>query len=370
MRYMLSRILKAHFPEALSRQKKSLLDSRVLPKYNAFKAPLREIQCPLEKADLLPLPVLDIDKSSISGTIDILKTYLKRLGLEDCVVGGKKIMFRGNFLTVRNITRAIYQGQIEVQPIDCFEFIEPIAGFLHLQMNVLKLFFSAIWGKVSNRISFACFQTVLKRKGAAKNVKDFHASNDFFCTVVRAFAVAVYMHGAFCTQLPAFPNWLSANNWRALIASVSEDHIDPFKPCELCAKARSKVEEKVAHAVAVEKAKWQNKRDQDRAVGITTTWLKPPNWKKEQTDRVEKALTERRDIVNKNALIMLNTGLLYLDFADACREGYSARVKKCIKCFAVLFQDSYAKNYAGEILHLTACLRKLWKPEFKYVNAV
>ena len=280
MRYMLSRILKAHFPEALSRQKKSLLDSRVLPKYNAFKAPLREIQCPLEKADLLPLPVLDIDKSSISRTIDILRTYLERLRLEDCVVGGKKIMFRGNFLTVRNITRAIYQGQIEVQPIDCFEFIEPIAGFLHLQMNVLKLFFSAIWGKVSNRISFACFQTVLKRKGAAKNAKDFHASDDFFCTVVMAFAMAVCMHGASCTQLLAFPNWLSANNWRAFIASVSEDYIDPFKLCELRAKARSKVEEKVAHAVAVEKAEWQNKKDQDRAVGITTTWLKPPNWKK------------------------------------------------------------------------------------------
>lgn len=114
MRYMLSCILKARFPEALSRQKKSLPDGRVLPKYDAFKAPLREIQCPLEKADLLPLPVLNINESSISGTIDILRTYLKRLGLEDCVVGGKKIMFRGNFLTVRNITRAIYQGQIEV----------------------------------------------------------------------------------------------------------------------------------------------------------------------------------------------------------------------------------------------------------------
>ena len=116
----------------------------MLPKHAAYKAPLGEIQCPLEKADLIPLPILDIDKSSISGTIDILRTYIEQLGLEDCVVGSKKIMFRGDYLTVRNITRAIYQSQMEVHPIDCFEFIEPIAGFLHLQMNLLKLLFSAM----------------------------------------------------------------------------------------------------------------------------------------------------------------------------------------------------------------------------------
>ena len=71
--------------------------------------------------------------------------YLERLGIEDCVVGGKKVMFRVDFLTVRNITMAIYQSQMEIHPIDRFEFIEPIAGFLHLQMNVLKLFLGGVY---------------------------------------------------------------------------------------------------------------------------------------------------------------------------------------------------------------------------------
>lgn len=70
--------------------------------------------------------------------------YLERLGIEDCVVGGKKVMFRGDFLTVRNITRAIYQSHMEIHLIDRFEFIKPIAGFLHLQMNVLKSFLGAM----------------------------------------------------------------------------------------------------------------------------------------------------------------------------------------------------------------------------------
>ena len=60
-------------------------------------------------------------------------------------------------------------------------------------------------------------------------------------------------------------------------------------------------------------------------------------------------------------------GLLYLDFIDACRGGYRARVEKCIECFALLFQGSIAKNHAAETMHLVACLKKTWKPEFKYV---
>ena len=305
----------------------------------------------------------------IAETIDILRVYLERLGLDDYVVSGKKIMFRGDFLTVRNVTRAIYQGQIEVNPIDRFEFIKPVVGFLHLQMNVLKLFLGATWGKLGDRVSLAHFQTALKQKGVARNVKDFHASDDFFCTVVTAFVVVLCMHGASCKQLSAFCSWLSQNNWHELILTMSSKYLDLFKPSDLCAEARSEVEEKVANAVAAERADWVNKRNQDRAVGITTTYLRKRNWKKEQLDKVEKEITERRNVIHENALILLNLGLLYLDFADTCRGGYSARIEKCIGCFTVVFQGSSAKNYGGEMMRLVACLKKLWKPKFKYVNA-
>lgn len=208
----------------------------------------------MEKADLLPLLVLDLDKTSISRTIDIIRTYLERLRLEDCVVGGKKIMFRGDFLTTRNVTRTIYQDQIELCPIDRFKFIEPIAGFFHLQMNVLKLFFSATWGKLGDRISLAHFQKALRQKGTAKNAKDFYACNNFFRTVVAVFVVALCMHGASCDRLPAFCAWLSKNNWRKLITNMTYKHIDPFKPSTLCTRARKKAKQTVVQAVNAEKA--------------------------------------------------------------------------------------------------------------------
>ena len=370
VQYMLSRILAKYFPAATSTQKRYYPDGRMLPKYQVFQAPLREVQCPIEKSELLPLPVLDLDEASISGTIEILRTYLKRLGIENCVVGGKKVMFRGDFLTVRNITRAIYQSQMEIHPIDRFEFIKPIAGFLHLQMNILKLFLGATWGNLGDRISLARFQIALKQKNVTKTPKDFHVCDDFFRTIVIAFVVTLCMHGASCDRLPAFRTWLSKNNWRKLILAMSNLYIDLFKPGSLRAEARSEVKEEVVLAVATEEAEWINGRNQDRAVGITTTYMGRRDWKKEQTRRVEKAYAQRRDVIHENALVLLNLELLYLDFADACRGGYSARVEKCVRCFAVVFQGSSAKNYVGETLHLVACLKKLWKPEFKYVNVL
>lgn len=255
VQYMLSRILAKHFPAAISTQKRSHPDGQILPKYQVFQAPLKEIQCPIEKSELLPLPVLDLDKASISGTIEILRTYLERLGIKDCVVNGKKVMFRGDFLTVRNITRAIYQSQIEIHPIDRFEFIKLIAGFLHLQMNVLKLFLDATWGNPGDRISLARFQIALKQKSVTKTPKDFHACDDFFRTVVITFVVTLCMHGASCDRLPAFQTWLSKNNWRELILAMSNLYIDPFKPGSLRAEARSEVKEEVALAVATEEVK-------------------------------------------------------------------------------------------------------------------
>lgn len=145
-----------------------------------------------------------IDESSIAGTIDIVKTYLERLRLEDIVVRKKQIMFKGDYLTVRNVTQAIFRRPEEERVIDNFQFIEPVTGMFHLQMNVLKLFLCATWGVPGNSIFLACFQKALSRVRVAKNTKDFHACNDFFKTVVMSLAIALCMLESSCKKLPHF----------------------------------------------------------------------------------------------------------------------------------------------------------------------
>ena len=102
------------------------------------------MQCQIEKVDIISLSTLSLDETLIAGTIDILKEYLKRLGIENAAITNKLLIFKRDFLTVRNVTKVIYQHQEELYSIDKFQFIEPIAGLFHLLMNVLKLFLGAI----------------------------------------------------------------------------------------------------------------------------------------------------------------------------------------------------------------------------------
>ena len=363
-RYVLSKTLAIYFPKSLNQQKIQQ-NGHLLQKYTRKSAPLSEIQCRIEKTDLIPLPTLPLDESSIAGTMKILQTYLARLGLEDVVVRNKRIMFKGDFLTVGNITQAIYRGRFEMCALHRFQFIEPIAGFLHLQMNVLKLFLCAVWGKQADRISLARFQVALARKGASKEANDFHACDDFFRTVVMAFAIALCMHGTSCSTLPEFKAWLSRNDWPSMVDNVEKEYLDPFKVVELRDHATQEVEGEIDAAIELEKTAWLEGKEQHRAAGEQGPYIKQPKWDTIRQTRMKKAVLRKRDVLRENAMIMLSLGLLYLDFVDACRGGYSARVEKCIQCFAVVFQGSTSKNYAGETLHMVACLKKVWNSDFK-----
>lgn len=117
-RYMMSKTLIEYFPASCNRQKTRLSDGRLMPKFMKEPMPLSNIQCRRESSVVIPLPTLAIDEAFIEGTIDILRTYMQRLGLKDWVVKDKTIMFKGDFLTVRNMRRAIYRRQCELQPID------------------------------------------------------------------------------------------------------------------------------------------------------------------------------------------------------------------------------------------------------------
>lgn len=205
-----------------------------MPQYTKLSALLNEIKCQVIKTKLILFPTLPLDKSSIAGMIEIVARYLARLGVTDVAVCNKHIMFKGDFLTVCNLTRAIYRQRYDVGEINWFQFIEPIAKFLHLQINVLKLFLGAVWGKKFDRVLLTCFQMVLLCQGAAKSAKDFHASNDFFWTVVTSFVIALCMHDMLCCNMLAFKAWLSTNDWPSMIKNIKKNYLDPFKSLELC----------------------------------------------------------------------------------------------------------------------------------------
>ncbi len=120
-----------------------------------------------------------------------------------------------------------------MRPIERLQFIKPIAGLFYLQMNVLKLFLDATWGKKGDGISLAYFQQALSRKRATRDSKDFHAFDDFFRIVVTRFALALCMQETSCSEILEFKTWLSKNNWPKMVQNVEDKHLGPFKTLEL-----------------------------------------------------------------------------------------------------------------------------------------
>lgn len=137
VRYSISEILEQYFATAMQKQKNDCN----IPIYSKWASPLPDIRCSLEKANILPLPTLAFNKGTISGSIDIIGELAERLELTNEVVREKIILIKGDLMTVQNCRRAIYRQQDELQPLDKFDWLEPMAGLFHLQMNLLSMLF-------------------------------------------------------------------------------------------------------------------------------------------------------------------------------------------------------------------------------------
>lgn len=144
MRYILGRTLGKHFGAELKTQK-HIRERKLLLKYSNWPIPLKSIQCIMWKADIITLLILPLNKASIAEIVNILRWLTECLGPTD-VVEDKVVPIKGDFLTMRPITRAIYRKQDEPNALYKFSWLEPIAGLFHLQINILSLFQISFWG--------------------------------------------------------------------------------------------------------------------------------------------------------------------------------------------------------------------------------
>lgn len=84
-----------------------------------------------------------------------------------------------------------------------------------------------------------------------------------------------------------------------------------------------------------------------------------PNWVKVQKDLLSKISPTNRDIVQENAVLLLNNGLLYVDFNDICRKDYKNQVEKCILCLAMIYQSFYPISYSMKLIHILPYMKRI-----------
>lgn len=81
-----------------------------MPKFFNWPMPLNDIQYSISKADIISLPILPLNHAKISETIEIQHYLVERLGLEN-IIENKVVPIKADYLTVRNVTRVLYQKQ-------------------------------------------------------------------------------------------------------------------------------------------------------------------------------------------------------------------------------------------------------------------
>lgn len=186
----------------------------------------------------------------------------------------------------------------------------------HLQMAVLNLLFRAHMGHAHDIGSLERWFIVLKRDsnifgtGQRRSVKNFRACNRLFNHVLDGHILALIATSVGAKSCAELCNTLESLDWPATLESLQSE----FDKHDLVGNLR---------------------------------------------------MSPERDVVYENGLLFLQHGLVYRNFGDAMRHGDCGRIKYCLTYFMLWFQGSQFTNYAGELLHLIACLDHIWSPSFR-----
>lgn len=152
--------------------------------------------------------------------------------------------------------------------------------------------------------------------------------------------------------------WLSHNNWPDLVAQVEKEYLGLEKVQSVRERAEINILAEVAIELEIRKQKFDAERETAFQNGVRFK-KQTPKWNKIEREITTEVGFCKCDKTTKNALLLIREGVAYLDFISAYRSGFSERVEKCIEYFAILYQGSTLTNYAGETIHLVACLKRL-----------
>jgi len=122
----------------------------------------------------------------------------------------------------------MFRRVVEPDPMLHFGWIEPIAGLFHLQMNVLKLLKHSLESSPTEPGLLKRFETILRRKGVNRDVKDFHACDDLFWIVLDGYVIAYYMHKTVGESTTQLNKHFEGSDWPGSLRKATEYLKRPF----------------------------------------------------------------------------------------------------------------------------------------------
>lgn len=207
---------------------------------------------------------------------------------------------------------------MECSPEKRLNYIEATVGLFHLEVAVLVMLFRGHGGSDKEHGTLSHWIKHLKRNkntlwdGQKQLIKDFRACFDLFGHIVDGYLVGFVAERC---------GWTNGGLGKAF-----EDTID--------------IQDTIAELAA-----------------------RLADFKQVETHR--QSAIAARDRLHENMILFLQQGLILRNFHNAMAHGDIGRLLISFRHLTLWFQASTQYNYAQETIHLTACLQRIWSPEFR-----
>ncbi|RPA71413.1 hypothetical protein BJ508DRAFT_336047 [Ascobolus immersus RN42] len=368
----------------------------------------------LKASKLFTLPVFDLDETKIEELMCVFTVIVEELDQSDKGLDLMIGLVCGDQLTVRNTVLGLYQLQDGETADERMDWIEPVIGLFHLQMNVLGVVMSNYWEPFLSR-----YATMFKNHRAKPDCKDFRANTYFFNDVLDGMVFSAFASHE-DVQVSSFEDlkkYLEKLAKKKSLKGIARDLFDiqNIQECRynqndkpIPARGEAMVSGSSKHTVSDDESGGEGSGDESDPKTTTAPAqaaqdapsIPPEEFEPESLNRVRQARkratveddTERpdlpapiegrgvaedetaemddtpwvsRDITFENNFLFLKDALVYREYEDAVHCGDTGRIEKVLRYWTVMYQGTKLANYPKEMIHLVACLLKIWGADLR-----
>ena len=194
-------------------------------------------QIPVQQTILHTFPAFDRDEKDITQMSGCMHDISEQLGVNGENMQGKKMMIKGDQLTVQNAwyipfptsvyypPRLAMEQQEESSLVSQLNYFEPVAGLFHFKMAILNLLFRGHRRQDDEVGSLRfCIEKMNRNVGMwnwkDRTIKDFRACSSFFTHLIDAHILAALAATSGVGHLRDLWQELGTKDWRKIIQQL------------------------------------------------------------------------------------------------------------------------------------------------------
>ncbi len=316
--------------------------------------PATDDQISLHKTDTYPLPAMNIDESTTTGNAEVLDTIFTELEYEkrNPKFAETVATVFGDQLSIARLRTIIANRAGHEKLEQSYGQVVFGPGFFHHQFAVVHGIMETHFGDPTaghrNPASLCFFHTLLDRKPIVlTSLPPYRTCRDLIFTTLTASALHCLELVSGCQSLEEYAANVTLDNLREHTAQIVKKYASPDAITELRLARQGEISDAArAHTAA-------NKLNPSL----------PP------FDPCSQPL-KTGDMVFENAALFFRDALIFREFTDAIKGGYSGRIIRTLKMLTLMYRGSGRMKYAHECLHLIHNLTRVWPGPLRYVTVL